>query len=93
MAGERCQCIFKECRINYQGEKTSHFYAKVDTFDRWRKIIPGLTRTSKVCARHFDESDLKKGAVIDGIFHPYKLWRLRKGAVPKYHLGRINLSV
>lgn len=84
----RSLCFFKHCRLNYNREKTSYFAAKREAFNSWLEIVPGLTQHSKLCARHFDETDLKKGVVIGGDFYPFKAWRLRNGAVPKCHLGK-----
>ncbi|XP_057380322.1 uncharacterized protein LOC130702724 isoform X2 [Daphnia carinata] len=45
-----------------------------------------LTETSRICSRHFDANDVVKGVTILNVFHPYKYWRLRDGAVPKHFL-------
>ncbi|XP_057366562.1 uncharacterized protein LOC130687415 [Daphnia carinata] len=55
----------------------------------WQEIIPkgGLTATSKICSRHFEEADIEKGRVIQDKFYPYARWTLKPGAVPKFFLG------
>lgn len=55
----------------------------------WQEIIPkdGLTTSSKICSRHFEEADIEKGRIIQDKFYPYARWSLKPGAVPKLFLG------
>ena len=41
-----------------------------------------------LCDAHFSEDEIMKGRVVGGIFHPNKLWRLKKDALPKFFLGK-----
>ncbi|XP_045023078.1 uncharacterized protein LOC123467068 isoform X2 [Daphnia magna] len=45
-----------------------------------------LQKRSRLCNRHFDDSDIVKGYDILGLFHPFTHWTLRAGSNPKYHL-------
>ncbi|KAI9557749.1 hypothetical protein GHT06_017578 [Daphnia sinensis] len=55
----------------------------------WQEIIPkaGLTTSSKICSRHFEDADIEKGRTIQEKFYPYARWTLKPGAVPKFFLG------
>ncbi|KAI9562495.1 hypothetical protein GHT06_009933 [Daphnia sinensis] len=53
---------------------------------KWQSIIPGHKTTSKLCVRHFDESDIVKGVTVGHDFYPAERWRLSFSAQPKYHL-------
>lgn len=58
----------------------------------WQDIIPkdGLSASSKICSKHFDEADIEKGRTIQDIFYPYSRWQLKAGAVPKLLLGLLS---
>lgn len=59
----------------------------------WQEIIPkdGLTTSSKICSRHFEEADIEKGRIIQDKFYPYARWSLKPGAVPKLFLGSYSI--
>jgi len=58
----------------------------------WQNVIPkpGLTLTSRICARHFLPEDIIKYRLIANVQYPYKNWTLKKDAIPKLHLGGIG---
>ena len=58
----------------------------------WQNVIPkpGLTLTSRICARHFLPEDIIKYRLIGNVEYPYKNWTLKKDAIPKLHLGGIG---
>ena len=56
----------------------------------WQAIIPkkGMKDSSTICWRHFNDDDLIKGGLYDNVFIPRNdYWHLRRGAVPRHHLG------
>ncbi|KZS02443.1 Uncharacterized protein APZ42_000515 [Daphnia magna] len=58
------------------------------SLSKWQELIPcsNLTSTSRICSRHFDESDFKSGIEIFNVFHPLKRRNLNAGAIPKHFL-------
>ena len=53
---------------------------------KWQTVFPYLTSTSRICSRHFDESDVLKGREIGSTFYPYQRWKLKPNALPKYFI-------
>ena len=51
--------------------------------EKWKDAIPYLNKSSHVCSRHFDESDIEKGKEILNVFHPFSRWQLKPGSFPK----------
>ena len=60
-------------------------------YDKWKNLISkmGLLQTSRLCWRHFDETDVLKGET----FYPEERWRLKDVTLPKYFLGLFQLKV
>lgn len=59
--------------------------------EKWRTVITkmGLKESSSICLRHFDEEDISKGRIIEGVYlNHYKRWRLREGAMPLHFLAK-----
>lgn len=71
---------------NQDGNRFGRFVTTDKRLLEWKKAIskPGLKIGSPICGRHFDVDDIVKGREIGGIFHPFKVWKLKDLAVPKY---------
>ncbi len=87
------RCAVPGCKSTYykgnQKENEVTLFAIPKTsLSKWQELIPcsNLTSTSRICSRHFDESDFKKGVEILNVFHPYKRRTLNAGAIPKHFL-------
>ncbi|XP_045032126.1 uncharacterized protein LOC123474666 isoform X2 [Daphnia magna] len=86
-------CVVFNCINRYSGndenrESYTLFRVPSNSFNTWQELMPNvkLQKTSRLCNRHFDDSDIVKGYDILGLFHPFTHWRLRAGSNPKYHL-------
>ena len=59
----------------------------------WIELVPALQKNlsekSRICCRHFEETDILKGRIIQDIYYPFMKWRLVKNAIPKLLLGKI----
>lgn len=91
MGHKRCfisGCYHKQDDEN-ETRTVGYFCVPLPSLQAWQRLInkPGLTTSSRICSRHFDESDITKGRTILDVFYPYRVWRLNAGAMPKYHLG------
>ncbi|KZS10361.1 Uncharacterized protein APZ42_025191 [Daphnia magna] len=64
----------------------TYFVVPKNSFEKWKDIVPNLKKGSRLCIRHFDESDIIKGLQMGSIFHEYLRWQLKKGACPKRFL-------
>ncbi|KAK4036920.1 hypothetical protein OUZ56_028964 [Daphnia magna] len=87
------RCAVPGCKSTYykgnQKENEVTLFAIPKTsLSKWQELIPcsNLTSTSRICSRHFDESDFKTGVEILNVFHPYKRRTLNAGAIPKHFL-------
>ncbi|XP_032798850.1 mucin-3A isoform X2 [Daphnia magna] len=80
-------CFF--CGVNYQDEnkRIGIFGVPKKKFSIWQLIIPELKKTSYLCEKHFDQSDVLKGFTDGTVYHPYERWRLSISAFPKHFLG------
>jgi hypothetical protein len=85
------RCFISGCNGRSEKENTrvGLFSVPKNSLKIWQDIIPrgGLTTTSKICSRHFEEADIEKGRIIQDKFHPYLRWSLKRGALPKLFLG------
>uniref|UniRef100_A0A0P6EP45 THAP-type domain-containing protein n=1 Tax=Daphnia magna TaxID=35525 RepID=A0A0P6EP45_9CRUS len=87
------RCAVPGCKSTYykgnQKENEVTLFAIPKTsLSKWQELIPcsNLTSTSRICSRHFDESDFKTGVEILNVFHPYKRRTLNAVAIPKQFL-------
>ncbi|KAK4024614.1 hypothetical protein OUZ56_010037 [Daphnia magna] len=87
------RCAVPGCKTTYykgnQKENDVTLFAVPKTsLSKWQELIPcsNLTSTSRICSRHFDESDFKSGIEIFNVFHPLKRRNLNAGAIPKHFL-------
>lgn len=91
---KRNKCVIKSCRRRneMQNDKESgitFFTVPRSSLDEWCALVgPCLGKTSILCSRHFDETDIVKGQIIgpDNKFYPYLRWQLKTGASPKHWL-------
>ncbi len=88
-------CNVSGCREMYAKETNTKengvtvFQVPKLSLETWQEVMPTskLTKTSRICSRHFDENDVLKGVTDSlNVFHPYKKWKLRPGAFPKHFL-------
>lgn len=91
--GLRKRCFVSGCYVKDNNEnehRISYFNVPKASLQAWQDLIkkPGLTVSSRLCSRHFDDTDIVKGRVIQNIFYPYQVWRLSAGAMPKHFLGK-----
>lgn len=92
------RCFVPNCKTGYPSNKPastlSLFAPPKDKalFKQWEQYIPRkdikLKPSSRVCSRHFEEDDVIKGRIIKGkdgkeIFHAWKNWTLKEGAIPR----------
>ncbi|KAK4009432.1 hypothetical protein OUZ56_018545 [Daphnia magna] len=92
------RCFVPNCKTGYPSNKPastlSLFAPPKDKalFKQWEQYIPRkdikLKPSSRVCSRHFEEDDVIKGRMIKGkdgkeIFHAWKNWTLKEGAIPR----------
>jgi hypothetical protein len=86
-------CINRHSGNGENRESYPLFKVPSNSLHVWQELVPNvkLHKTSKLCNRHFDDSDILKGYNILGVFHPFKSWRLRVGSNPKHHLGNLNI--
>jgi hypothetical protein len=87
------RCAVPGCKTTYykgnQKENDVTLFAVPKTsLSKWQELIPcsNLTSTSRICSRHFDESDFKSGIEIFNVFHPFQRRHLNAGAIPKHFL-------
>lgn len=73
-----------------ENQKIGLFGVPKNELTSWQSIIPKLKRTSKLCEKHFDKSDVIKGITIYHDFHPAERWRLFHKAFPKHFLGIVE---
>ena len=91
------KCFINGCETNVEERKglhSSHFKVPKGKLLEWQAYIPtkGMKNSSSICWRHFDDHDLIKGKMKDKVFIPRNdYWHLRKGAVPRLHLGNIKI--
>ena len=69
-----------------ENKKISLFSVPINKLTSWQAIIPKLEKTSRLCERHFDESDIIKGFRVGQNFHPADRCRLMPLAQPKHFL-------
>jgi hypothetical protein len=93
-------CIVPNCINRYSKnaenrENYTLFGVPTNSLNAWQDLMPNvkLHKTSRLCNRHFDDSDIVKGCNILGVFHPFKHWRLNEGSNPKYHIGNSNIML
>lgn len=94
----RKRCFIKDCHVHNSESKNdenrvAYFNVPKTLLKTWQDIIkkPQLSASSKICSRHFDATDIFKGRTIQNVFYPYRVWRLKPGAIPKHFLG-LNTS-
>jgi hypothetical protein len=100
MASGNSRCKVIGCRTANSKDNTKEngitfFIVPSASLSKWQELTPlsNLTTKSRICSRHFDESDILKGVKMSDGFHPYKNWRLRPGALPKHLLCPSELFV
>ncbi len=96
-------CYVPYCRSGYANnkEKTRFFKPPCDrTRFLWNKLVPRdgkMTKTSKICEKHFREEDMIKGEylTIQGtkVLIPSFKWKLVPDAKPKLNLGKSFYSI
>ena len=85
---KRCFCCGNVSDKENVG-KVSLFHVPKNNFDSWNYIFPGLTKSSLLCERHFEEKDITRGIYVLGVFHPNERVKLLAGAIPKLFLGKL----
>ena len=88
----RNRCVVGQCRDLYKWSNDKEhgvtvFGVPKHSLEKWQEFIPNLTKSSEVCSRHFEQTDIVIGVEIKGEFHHYKKWRLKPGSLPKLNLG------
>ncbi len=81
------------CGIIYECEnrRVAIFTVPKKKFASWQLLIPTLKQTSRLCDKHFDETDILKGLTVGQDFHPAERWRLTYSAFPKHFLSMIGV--
>jgi hypothetical protein len=82
------KCVVRQCRDAHENSSDKEngitlFGVPKNFVDKWKDAIPYLSKSSHVCSRHFDESDIEKGKEILNVFHPFVRWQLKPGSYPK----------
>ncbi|XP_045030417.1 uncharacterized protein LOC123472614 [Daphnia magna] len=84
----RNKCIVRQCRVTHEKSSDKEngitFFGVPKNFvEKWKDAIPYLNKSSHVCSRHFDESNIEKGKEILNVFYPFSRWQLKPGSYPK----------
>jgi hypothetical protein len=83
---ENCKSTY--FKGNQKENEVTLFAIPKTSLSKWQELIPcsNLTSTSRICSRHFDESDFKSGIEILNVFHPFKRRNRNAGAISKHFL-------
>jgi hypothetical protein len=92
-------CVIPNCVSRYSNneencESYNLFGVPKNSLNAWEELMPDikLSKSSRLCTRHFDDSDVLIGYhILLGVFYPFYYWRLRVGSVPKHHLGKLYI--
>ncbi|KZS01914.1 Cell division protein ftsj, partial [Daphnia magna] len=93
------KCCIPNCKTGYSSNSKENAIKEClilfstsnkELLVKWTKAVPRqdyvFTKHSKVCIKHFEDTDVLKGYThyVDGkpIFSPYKRFRLKPNAVP-----------
>ncbi|KZS10434.1 Uncharacterized protein APZ42_025101 [Daphnia magna] len=84
----RNKCIVRQCRVTHEKSSDKEngitFFGVPKNFvEKWKDAILYLNKSSHVCSRHFDESNIEKGKEILNVFYPFSRWQLKPGSYPK----------
>ena len=90
-------CDVSGCREMYSKEINTKengitvFQVPKLSLERWQEVMPTskLTKTSRICSRHFDDNDVLKGVTDSlNVFYPYKNWKLKTWCSPQTLFSR-----